>query len=192
MLLTLDQAAAKLGKTRRQVQYMIRGERLRAEKVGNRWLIDEADLPYSGSQQKVQARKQRKFRAAIEDALDVDPKGNQTTRYSVLDMKAFQISQEIFKQVHESLGKDEQAAASMWQCLLELSLGCHRFDQHEKIIAYGNARDHASEALCHLIFRDHDRSSTYAHRIEQDLMPAIAGLLRRLDNARKPMKRNAF
>ena len=171
---------------------MIRQERLQAEKVGNRWLINEANLPYSDQQQKVQVRKQRKFRAAIEDALDVAPEGKQTKRYSVLDMKAFQIIKEIFSQVQDSLGKDHQASLLLWQCSLDLSRGCHRFDRLDKFTAYGSARDHASEALCHLIFCDHDQASSYANRIEQDLMPAIAGLLRRLDNGRKPIKRNAL
>jgi len=81
MLLTLDQTAAKLGKTRRQIQYMIRQNRLRAQKVGNRWLIDDADLSFSEKQKEVQNRKQRKLKAAIEDALDVPSRNNQSKRY---------------------------------------------------------------------------------------------------------------
>ncbi|MCC2868226.1 MAG: helix-turn-helix domain-containing protein, partial [Candidatus Accumulibacter phosphatis] len=44
MHLTLEQAAALLGKTRRQVVYMIEQGRLPAQKVGGRWVIERAAL----------------------------------------------------------------------------------------------------------------------------------------------------
>jgi excisionase family DNA binding protein len=44
MQLTLHQAAAALGKTRRQVQYLIQQGRLPAQKVGGRWYVESADL----------------------------------------------------------------------------------------------------------------------------------------------------
>ena len=47
MQLTLEQAATRLGKSLRQVRYMIKSQRLPAQKVGGRWMVDSADLPLS-------------------------------------------------------------------------------------------------------------------------------------------------
>jgi len=45
MQLSLEQAAERLGKSVRQVRYLIQTGALRANKTGGRWLIDAADLP---------------------------------------------------------------------------------------------------------------------------------------------------
>ncbi len=44
MQLTLQQAAASLGKTRRQIQYLIQQGRLPAKKVGGRWYVESAGM----------------------------------------------------------------------------------------------------------------------------------------------------
>jgi excisionase family DNA binding protein len=41
----IEQAAERLGKSVRQVRYLIQTGALRANKTGGRWLIDAADLP---------------------------------------------------------------------------------------------------------------------------------------------------
>jgi excisionase family DNA binding protein len=46
-LLTTAEAAAKLGISRSRVLAMIRDRRLKAEKVGRDWIIQEADLSAS-------------------------------------------------------------------------------------------------------------------------------------------------
>jgi excisionase family DNA binding protein len=45
MQLTLEQAATRLGKSRRQVLYMIRQQQLPAQKISGHWFIDSDDLP---------------------------------------------------------------------------------------------------------------------------------------------------
>ena len=52
MQLTIDQAAIRLGKTARQVRYLIQSERLPARKVGGRWVIESENLPLSEGQEK--------------------------------------------------------------------------------------------------------------------------------------------
>ena len=47
MKLTLEQAAARLGKSERQIRYLVQNSRLAAEKVGGRWLIESDDLALS-------------------------------------------------------------------------------------------------------------------------------------------------
>ncbi len=89
MILTLQQAAAQLGKSQRQVRYMIRKGTLRARKVQGKYRIDSGDLPRSDPKKAADARKARQLRSLVEEALEVPEE--LPRRYSVLDLKAFQI-----------------------------------------------------------------------------------------------------
>jgi excisionase family DNA binding protein len=46
MLLTAKEAAEKLGISLRQMQTLLKNNRLPARKFGNNWMIDEADLEF--------------------------------------------------------------------------------------------------------------------------------------------------
>jgi hypothetical protein len=183
MKLTPSQAATRLGKTRRQVIYMIKSDRLQAEKIGGRWFVDEADLPLEEPQQRAQDRKKRRLRAAVEDALGLDEESKR--RYSLRDLKAFQIALPIYRQLVEKLGIEHGATGHLRQALDHLGLGCHRFDRQEKILAYRAARDAVSLSVCELVLVDHEESEAWIDAIEQDLMAALAGLLRRLEKRRR-------
>ena len=69
--------------------------------------------------------------------------------------------------------------------MLHLARGCHRFDRRAKADAYQAARDAASVAVCELLMDDREGLDAQVHTLEQEFMPAVAGLLRRLD--RKPV-----
>ena len=68
----------------------------------------------------------------------------------------------------------------MWH----LARGCHRYEQNDKATAYRAARDAASAAVCEAIMSGHAQVDDIVTPIEQDLMAALAGLLRRLDKKR--------
>ena len=73
MQLTLEQAATRLGKSKRQILYMIQQGHLPAQKLAGRWWIESQHLPLSEAQQRSYDRKQHQLRAAVEDALDIEP-----------------------------------------------------------------------------------------------------------------------
>jgi hypothetical protein len=73
MQLTLEQAATRLGKSKRQVLYMIQQGHVPAQKLAGRWWIESHHLPLSDGQQHSYDRKQRQLRAAVEEALDIAP-----------------------------------------------------------------------------------------------------------------------
>lgn len=52
--------------------------------------------------------------------------------------------------------------------------------------AYRAARDEASDAVYELLLAPQVQAETLAVSIESNLMPAIAGLLRRMDRRRAP------
>ena len=87
MQLSLQEAMQILGKTRRQVLYMIEQGRLPARKVGGRWVIECADVQVDEAIQQRTAQKQARFKAVIEDALTP----GQERRYTLRDLKAVQV-----------------------------------------------------------------------------------------------------
>ena len=104
MQLTLEQTATRLGKSRRQIMYMIQQGRLEAKKVAGRWCVESDTLPLNAPQQRSYERKQRQFRSAVEEALDLEPEEARPARYSVRDLKAFQITLPLYRQTVATSG----------------------------------------------------------------------------------------
>lgn len=184
MQLTLEQAAERLGKSVRQVRYLIKTGGLRAVKAGPRWLIDAADLPLSDGQRAAVARRDRALHAAVDRGLGLEEPTR--PRYSVRDLKAFQILMPLYHQTRDLLGAEHPAAAALRTVLLQLTQGCHRFSVEEKTAAYRAGRDAASLAVYELLLTERGEAEPVIVAIEQDLMAAFSGLLRRLD--RKPRR----
>ncbi len=183
MTLTIPQAAAQLGKTVRQVRYMIQQGSLKARKVQGRWLIDSEDLKRSEPQQAAKERKQRQLRGLVDDALEVPEE--LPRRYSVLDLKAFQIGLPLYRRASQDVGEKHAATAELRRMLALLTQGCHRYAQSDKASAYREARDAASLAACELVLADSEAASDLLHDIEQDLMASLAGLIRRAERRRR-------
>lgn len=191
MELSLEDAATKLGKSVRQVRYLVKLGRLPSRKVAGRWLVQIPSTgtlpeapPAESPSPKVFAnqRKQAALRAAVEDALDLPP---QPRRYSLRDLKAFQLGLPLYQQALDLLGPEHGACRALRQMLELLSRGCHRFDTADKAEAYRAARDAASQAVCELLLLPVSGSEVLVDGIEQDLMAALAGLLRRLQPRRR-------
>jgi hypothetical protein len=150
MQLTLEQTATRLGKSQRQILYMIRQNQLPAKKIAGRWFIDTADLPLSENQRRSGERKQRQLKAAVEEALDIaddDPK----PRYSVRDLKAFQVALPLYRKICEELTASHPAAQGLRRVLEHLCRGCHRYRLYLDIRRYFPSIPHPT--LCQLLFR---------------------------------------
>ncbi|KFB70854.1 MAG: DNA binding domain, excisionase family [Candidatus Accumulibacter phosphatis] len=185
MKLTLEQAAARLGKSERQIRYLVHNGRLPAEKIGGRWLIDSDALTLSDGQREAVERKERQLRAAVEEGLGLPAASERSPRYSVRDLKGFQLALPLYRQTAACLGADHPATLALRRVLEELARGCHRFEHAEKAEAYRQARDAASAAVVELLLCTRPETDAVAVQIEQDLMAALAGLLRRLDHRRR-------
>jgi hypothetical protein len=176
MDLSLQQTADILGKTRRQVLYMIDQGRLPGKKVGGRWVVDRADLQVDAEMQQRTSQKQERFRAVVEDALTP----GRERRYTLRDLKAVQLAAPIYRQLAAHGAGWEKSTTYMRECLDQLALGCYRYDRQEKTVAYRAARDAASLACMELLLRTATgQEEPLLDAIEQELMPAFAGLLRR-------------
>lgn len=188
MDLSLEEAAAKLGKSVRQLRYMMQKGELKVKKVAGRWFIAAEDLPLSAPQTEAKARGARRLRALVDDALDTGPKN----RYSVRDLRAFQIGQPLYETARERFGAEHPAAQALRRMLEHLARGCHRFDSGGKTQSYRAARDEASLAVCELLLtpdppakKDPSPRETLVRTIEQDLLAALAGALRRIDSPQR-------
>ncbi len=179
MILTLQQAAAQLGKSERQVRYMIRQGTLRARKVQGKYRIDSDDLPRSDPKKAADARKTRQLRSLVEEALEVPEE--LPRRYSVLDLKAFQIGLPLYRRASAELGAEHAAAVELRRTLALLAQGCHRYERADKAQAYREARDAASLAACELVLAETAPATELLNDIEQDLMACLAGLVRRAE-----------
>ncbi len=76
--LSLRQTAERLGKSVRQVRYMIEHGQLTARKNGGRWVVEASDLPLSDGQKQARTRRDEHLKQALEEALDV---GRATKRH---------------------------------------------------------------------------------------------------------------
>ena len=180
MQITIEQAAEMLGKTRRQIGYLIKHGKLKAIKVGGRWRIELDDLPLSAGQQEARERKRDQLVQAIEDTLDVGPR-RKRRRYSIKDLRAFQIAAPLYHKAIAALGREHPGCIELHRSLKHLSRGCHRFSAAAKVECYLEARDAASEAACDLALEPDAAAAPFVECIEQELMAAIVGLVRRLD-----------
>lgn len=183
MQLSIEEAATRLGKSCRQIRYLIQEHRLPAKKVAGRWVIELAELPLEPEHQKAQQRKQERLRSAVEAALELPPSPAGGRRYSLGDLKAFQLGRPLYQDAHDRLGADHAATQALRRALEHLARGCHRFEGSEKAAEYSAARDEASLAVCALLIAPPAQTEALVLGIEQELMAALAGLLRRLDRA---------
>jgi hypothetical protein len=109
MLLSLQDAADRLGKTRRQLRYMIQTQRIQAVKTAGRWMIEADDLPLSGPQRQAVDRRERQLQAAVERGLGLD-EGSRRRRWSVRDLKAVQVALPLYRHCAAGLGTDHPAS----------------------------------------------------------------------------------
>ncbi len=178
MQLSLAEAARILGKSRRQVLYLIEQGRLPAKKVGGRWEIDRADLQVDEQVQQRSEQQKASLQAAVEDAMS----GRKDKRsYTLRDLRAVKVAVPLYQQLVSGGAERAAAAQHLRVCLDQLGMGCHRFHRAHKASAYNDARDAASLACVELLLGG--SAGPLMDTIEQELMPALGGLVRR--NERK-------
>jgi hypothetical protein len=97
----------------------------------------------------------------------------------VRNLRAWQVGAPLLSALPETVptGAREQVE----RCLHAVARGCHRFHAEEKAEAYRAARDHASAAVAALLLDGGPDAVATADRLEAELLPALTGLLRRVD-----------
>jgi excisionase family DNA binding protein len=187
--LSLSEAANVLGKSERQVRYLIKTGHLAAVRDGGRWRIDSADLPLSEAQRASLASRLEVARQAFERGLapvakTTGEKGEEAPKdsrrqYSVVDLTAFQKGQAVYRDLRQALGAQSLAGRRFHAALTLLARGCHSFQPAEKAARFTEARDQAAAAVAELLLQEDsaEAARALAERIEQELIPKIAGLV---------------
>jgi excisionase family DNA binding protein len=177
MNLTLSQAAEQLGKTRRQIRYMIQEGKLQARKDGGRWVVDSQLLPLAPAQLEARGRRDALLREAADHALG--PRVGR--RWGLRDLKAIQLGVPLFERCRGLLGDDSVPARELRAGLDHLAIGAHRYGASDKREAYRAARDAAARAAMALLLSPDPGALPLLDEIERELMPAIVGALRRVE-----------
>ncbi len=184
MQLSLAQAAQLLGKSPRQVRYLIRTRRLAAKKEGGRWIIERDDLPLTAAQRRALERKRNELADVVETALGPRLETGKR-RYSVREMAAFQKGREAYRACRDALGADHCSTSALESSLVSVSRGCHRFLDGQKVDAYRDAREEAARAVALALLSEDEKADAVADLIEHELLPAVAGLIRRSEGRKR-------
>jgi hypothetical protein len=194
--LTLSEAASLLGKSERQVRYLIQHGELEARKVAGRWVVSSEALPAperragaassSGGRDPKHEVKQR-----LRQAAETPP----ARRYSVRDLRAFQAAEPIYRELCTRLGAEDAVTARLRQALDLLARGCHTYQSGRKVELYEQAREQVASAVTDLLLdgpeQDETRASL-ADRLEAALLPQLAGLIRSSEQRRRRAPFAAF
>ena len=177
MEVTLEEAAARLGKNVRQVRYMVSQKTLPARKQGRRWLISEEALPTSSKQKSVAGNRRHRLERKVERVLNEDDGTSRS--YSVQSLRAFQTALPIYKQAENHLGMNHQAVGYLYECIEHIAMGCHRYLRNDKAAAYREARDLAARSVSALLLLGNEETRELSDTLEHELMPTLVGLLKR-------------
>lgn len=181
MDVSLVDACRLLGKTPRQVRYLVKKGELHGRKVSGRWVVDAADLPISEGQRAARASKEQQLRDTVEKAL-----GPARARpYGVADLVAFQAGVRVHAALLAALGAAHPAVDAVSAALVALAQGYHRFHDRDKLDAYRLAREEAARAAALVLLSGHAEAEGLAAAIEREVLPSILGLVRRCER-RKP------
>ena len=133
MELSLKEAATRLGKTPRQVRYLIRQGKLAAQKVAGRWILKDRDLPWSAEREQRFAARQQELRAAVDEALQ--PQLGRSPAYSVRSVRAFQHAVQAC-QAARLCPVPLDTSQLLEDCVRSIARGAHAYHRREKAQAW--------------------------------------------------------
>lgn len=181
MELSLSEAARLLGKSDRQVRYLIRSGRIPARKHDGHWIIQREDLPLSDGQVRAERQKaERATRLAAEILRPDAGAAGAKKSYSVRETRAFEEGGPLYHDLKAETGAEHPAAVFLRESLMLLACGYHEFDAPKKAEIYSQARHQASRATMALLLDDEPHQELVA-RFETSFLPALGGLIHQAD-----------
>ena len=176
MDLSLSEAARLLGKSDRQVRYLIREGKLKARKEGGRWQVRREDLGLSPGQERAAEQKTERAARLAEEILRPEG-GNAKKKYSIRDLRAYREGSQVYRELTGAAGADHAAAKGLRESLMLLACGYHEFLAETKADFYARARQAASRAAMALLLDDEDGHRERIERLENGFLPALGGLI---------------
>ena len=158
---------------------MIKTGRLPAAKVGGRWTLDRDDLPLTETQRQALQTRAADLEQVVQDALGPHLRPRGVKSYTVRDMVTFQRCLEASRRARSLAGAEHPASVALTEALVALTRGCHVFHRRDKQGAFAQARAAVARALALLYLEGGEECEALARGLEADVLPGIAGLLRR-------------
>ncbi len=198
MEVTIREAAQIVGRSTRAVRNMAQSGRVKARRVGRRWMVDRESLnsvlgPAPDVRRTQVAELREKLNQSLDRATPTPPETSQRSYYSVRQLDACTVACVALQQLAELEAEPRQALAEAEAALREflraLTESVHQFHPELKIKCLLRARSHACTALADLIAYDtvHDTPAitALADRIEGVLLASLTGLIRHAERRRK-------
>lgn len=182
MDLSLAEAARLLGKSERQLRYLVKTGKVPAQKVAGRWRLVREELPLSEGQERAERIKSQRAARIAQEVLQPDAHGPAVQRrFSVRELAAYREGAPLYRSLAAELGAEHPAAVCLREALMLLACGCHEFHARGKAAYYGRAREQVSRAVMGLLLEDEEARGGLAEHIEQSVLPALGGLIRRAE-----------
>lgn len=187
MEISIVEAAARLGKSDRQIRYMIANQEIAARKVKNKWVIQSETLPLSPGQAKAEEHKEQiliqrtEMAVGAEHAAKVLGPPDEKRAYSVSSLRAFPICMDLYKELRQTMDEGDPVLVHLREALEHLAIGCHRFHKANKSEAYFSARDSLCRAVVCLLASAPPIHVLAVERLEQQAIPAVSNLMSRLE-----------
>lgn len=141
MELSLAEAARTLGRSERQVRYLIKARKLKAKKIAGRWVVDSEKLPLSEGQLKARAHKAAELEQTVHDALGPHLRAGERKVFSVRDVHAFGHAVDACRRAREALGEGHAATRALESAVIALTRGSWNNDPRNVRCANRNRND---------------------------------------------------
>ena len=184
MEVSLAEAARLLGKTTRQVRYMIEQGRLNATKTDGVWHIHSDALPRSPGQLQAQQVRLEQAQQTAEEVLRPHKTTSQRGFRSVRDLRAFEVGRDIHRALLPAVGPEHLASRQLREALEHLACACHEFQDVPRRTHFSAARALMARSVTALLL-DSEALVPLADRLEKELLPLLGGLLRGIERRKR-------
>jgi excisionase family DNA binding protein len=189
MELSIEEAAALIGKSARMVRYLVKAGRIPARKEGKSWRIDRDALARylpagveDARRQQVADLRTRVF-AALDAAAPPGPEGVRRGFFSVRDLQCWATLVKGVQCAEDAgLGGPAAALRAAASALVE---GTHQFHPQTKIGRYVDARGSICAAIADALLARAEVGVPLADLLEKELLPSLSGLIRRAEKGRR-------
>ena len=183
MELTVQEAARILGKSERQVRYLIRTSKLPASKRDGQWRISRGDLPSRPGQERAQQLKAERATEVAAVVLGLGEHSRSKKTWTIDRLHAVRQGQPLYHKCIDQLGAEHEATRKLRAALMLISCGFFEYDAKRKVARYSAARDCLSRAVMVLLL-DSKTWDELLGPLQTDLLPTLGGLIRRAQRPR--------
>lgn len=198
---TVQEASELLGVTTRSVLNYIKSKEIEAIKVGKSWYIKRPSLDSFSNRFGFSHRQKEQAQNNPNPTIDVRKdrsdyaQEEKSKKFSVKNLRAFKLTKEILgksevKEMIKETGLERKIEDHFHSALSHLGSGYYAFHLKDKIKLYERSRIELGAALALIYFSEDEKelNKKVLETLEDELLPAYSGLIKRLDNKNEKSK----